>query len=98
MRDKILAALPYPVRVAVGLLIWRKINASLYGQGTGRFSAEEIRAFRVKIWRHIEDLLAEAKRKAGSSDGVFWIFGGSEPTEADTAVYGFIIGGLVCRA
>ncbi|CRG87706.1 hypothetical protein PISL3812_04726 [Talaromyces islandicus] len=99
MRDKILAAIPYPARMVVGMIVWRKINASLYGQGTGRFSPEEIRASREKVWHHIEDLLADARCKAGvSSDRVFWIFGGSEPTDADTAVFGFIIGGLVCGA
>lgn len=99
MRDKILAPIPYPVRIAVGLLVWRKTNATLYGQGTGRFSREEISAFREKLWHHIEDLLADAKRTSGgSSDRVFWIFGGSEPSEADTAVFAFIIGGLVCAA
>lgn len=50
MRDHVLWALPYPVRVLVGLLIYRNNVATLHGQGTGRFTPEEIATFRHEIW------------------------------------------------
>ena len=72
------------------------------GQGTGRFSAEELRKSRRQIWEGMEGLLVEAKRKArqaGAGDGeVFWALGGKEPTEVDTVLYGFIVAVLICTA
>ncbi|KAH8701750.1 putative glutathione S-transferase [Talaromyces proteolyticus] len=98
MRDKILAALPYPIRAAVGIMIWRNINAGLYGQGTGRFTPDEIHTFRDRIWDNIENLLADARRKAGVKSGPFWIFGGDQPAECDFSVFAFTIGCLICKA
>jgi hypothetical protein len=99
MRNQVLQALPGPVQVVVGVLAWRKINTTLWGQGTGRFTREEIAAFRRDIWSNVEALLAHAKRSSKASQGdAFWALGGSTPTEADTTLYGFIASGLVCAA
>ncbi|RAO68828.1 uncharacterized protein BHQ10_004840 [Talaromyces amestolkiae] len=98
MRDGVMAAIPYPIRVIVGYLAWRKNNAGLHSQGTGRFSAEEIHSFRDKIWHSLDDLLAESRHKSLSGQKLFWALGGEGPTEADTSLYGFVIAGLVCDA
>jgi len=97
MRDHVLWSLPYPVRVLVGLLVYRNNAATLHGQGTGRYSADEIAAFRAEIWERVAALLVKAKRDT-PSEGVFWALGGAEPTEADTTLFGFIVSVLICTA
>lgn len=100
MRPKVFAALPYPAQVLVGQLAYRKMTATLYGQGTGRFTPEEITKFKTEIWENVNALLTASSRKRGSggTDGLFFVLGGTGPTEADTTVYGFIAAGLVCAA
>ncbi|KAL4937630.1 hypothetical protein BDV06DRAFT_69988 [Aspergillus oleicola] len=99
MRDHVLSALPYPMRVVIGALIYRNIVAALHGQGTGRYSAEEIQLFRVEAWEAVNDLLVAAKKKAiNGSGGPFWVLGGERATEADASVFGFVVSVLVCRA
>ncbi|OKL61399.1 hypothetical protein UA08_03845 [Talaromyces atroroseus] len=98
MRDGIMASIPYPLRVVIGYIAWRQCNATLHGQGTGRFSADEINSFREKIWSSFDNLLADARHKTASGQKLFWALGGKEPSEADTALFGFIVAGLVCDA
>ncbi|MCJ1400448.1 hypothetical protein MMC11_003653 [Xylographa trunciseda] len=104
MRPKVLAALPYPVQLVVGLLAYRKITQTLYGQGTMRFSAEEISSFKHQIWENVNALLVESRRKkkkkieTGIGDAVFWVLGEDQPTEADAVLFGFVASGLVCTA
>lgn len=99
MRDHVLWSLPYPVRVLVGLIIYRNTTATLHGQGTGRFSAEEIAAFRREIWSSFHDLLLASKANRGAANaGPFWVLGGDHPTEADCALFGFIVSVLICKA
>lgn len=100
MRPKVLAALPYPVQVLVGQLAYRKMASTLYSQGTGRFTPEEITRFKKEIWENVNELLwaSSRKRGPGASDGIFFVLGGNGPTEADTTLYGFIASGLVCAA
>ena len=100
MRPKVLAALPYPVQVLVGQLAYRKMSATLYGQGTGRFTAEEITKFKKEVWKSVNALLMASSRKSGSRgpNGIFFVLGGNGPTEADTTLFGFIVSGLVCTA
>ncbi|KAL8723150.1 MAG: hypothetical protein Q9225_000491 [Loekoesia sp. 1 TL-2023] len=100
MRPGTLAALPYPVQVLVGQLAYRKISATLYGQGTGRYTPEEVTKFKTEVWENVNALLTASSRKRGSGgpDGMFFVLGGSRPTEADTTLYGFIAAGLVCAA
>ena len=91
MRDYILAALPYPARVVIGLIVYRRMKATLDGQGTGRNTVDEIRSFREEIWININALLAEAKAKSNDkSKKPFWILGGDDPSEADATLFGFI--------
>ncbi|OJJ50754.1 hypothetical protein ASPZODRAFT_55456 [Penicilliopsis zonata CBS 506.65] len=99
MRDHILSSLPYPVRVVVGLLIYRNTIQTLHGQGSGRHSADEIREFRHEIWTAISDLLV-ASRSAKPRDPTqpFWILGGEQPTEADATVFAFVVSVLICTA
>lgn len=100
MREHILSALPYPMRVVVGLLIYRNTTRTLRGQGTSRYSADEIRSFRREIWEGINDLLISARATAivGATDWPFWVLGGERPTEADATLFGFIVSVLVCTA
>jgi hypothetical protein len=100
MRSHILSALPYPVQLIVGLLAYRKVTQTLYGQGTGRFSTEEISSYRRQVWENIDALLVASRRKkteTGAGDAMFWVSGGNEPSEADTALFGFITAALVCN-
>ncbi|KAL4799040.1 hypothetical protein BDV19DRAFT_321032 [Aspergillus venezuelensis] len=103
MRDTVLAAIPYPIRVVVASMLYRNIVAGLYAQGTGRYTPEEVQVFRVEAWEAISDLLLAAKAKSHSKNGSneekpFWVLGGEGPTEADATVFGFVVSVLVCIA
>ncbi|KAI9840405.1 MAG: hypothetical protein M1837_001618, partial [Sclerophora amabilis] len=62
MREHILSALAYPLRVVLGFLISRKTTQTLHGQGTGRYTAVEISTFKHEIWDGINALLSSARR------------------------------------
>ncbi len=108
MRDGVLAALPFPVRVLVGNLAYRAVAASLHGQGTGRYSADEVRVLKQEVWEGLAAMLSESRvaatgaavagREDGSCGAPFWILGRADPTEADATVYGFLAASLVCTA
>lgn len=104
MRDHVLASVPYPLRVVVGLLVYRNITHTLHGQGTGRYTDDEIASFQREIWDCISQVLSAAKAKAAKNttsdknDEPFWLLAGDEPTEADATLFGFIISTLVCTA
>ncbi|KAK8018963.1 hypothetical protein PG991_008153 [Apiospora marii] len=102
MRDHIFGAMPYPLRVVIGLLAHRGMVATLHGQGTGRYTAEEIAAFRLEIWEAVDALLTASRDKArtrardGSSrpeqvHGVVWE--GEEGGQGEGAVLGLGRGG-----
>ena len=98
-RDKILWSTPLLIRMAVGLLIYRKTSQTLYGQGTGRYSSEQIAAFRREIWQALNDRLGSSLAESKSNherNEPFWILGGARPTEADATLFGFIVSVLVC--
>lgn len=71
MRDHALWSIPYPVRVLVGMLVYRNITATLHGQGTGRFTADEIAAFRFEIWEGL-NALREWILLVSSSNLILW--------------------------
>lgn len=96
MRSGIFAALPYPLRLVIGFLARRANTRTLWGQGTGRFSVDEIATFRQEIWDHVSDLLLTAKTE--QQEEPFWLLGGEHPTEADASLYGFVAGTLICDA
>ena len=73
------------------------MSATLYGQGTGRFTAEEISKFKKEVWENVNALLTDSSQKRGSG-GLFFVLGGEGPTEADTTLFGFVASGLVCDA
>ncbi|RFU27093.1 hypothetical protein B7463_g9259, partial [Scytalidium lignicola] len=95
MRDHILSALSWPIRVLIGSLIYRGSVRTLHGQGTGRYTADELRAFRREIWESVNGLLVSNKART-ASDRPLWVFGGDEPTEADATLFGFIVSVLIC--
>ena len=97
MRPKVLAALPWPVQIVVGQLAYRHNHSTLNGQGTGRFTAEEITRFKTEIWENVNALLMASKTKRGAGV-MFFALGGEGPTEADTTLFGFVASGLVCQA
>ena len=88
------------MQVVVGHFAYRHMSATLYGQGTGRFTTEEITEFKKEICENINALLSASSRKRGSGgqDGMFFVLGGDGPTEADTTLFGFVAAGLVCAA
>ncbi|KAK0622366.1 hypothetical protein B0T14DRAFT_535642 [Immersiella caudata] len=105
MREGALAALPYVARLIVGPLAYRGVTRTLHGQGTGRFTDEEVREFKREIWESFNDLLVEARGNKVSlaarnedPNTPFWVLGRAEPTEVDATLYGFIAAGLVCEA
>lgn len=99
MRDGVLAALPYPVRVLVGNLAYRGVTSTLHGQGAGRYSDNEVHELKKEVWESLDALVSESRmRGAHSSDGPFWVLGKEKPTEADATVYGFVVASLVCTA
>lgn len=98
MRPGVLAALPYPVQLVVGLLAHRGVMRTLYGQGTARFSREEISSFRRHIWENVNALLVASRGKRTETDATFWVLGGEGPSEADATLFGFIAAGMVCEA
>jgi hypothetical protein len=97
MRGHVLRALPYPAQILVGLIIYRKLMTTLHGQGTGRFSPEEIAAFRLEIWENVDALLKSSKAncQAKGRESPFWLLGGDGPSEADMLLHGFIISVLI---
>ena len=70
---------------------------TLYGQGTGRFSAEEARGFREEIWVRLEGMLGESRRRKGTGKECFWCLGGEQPTGCDATVFGFVCSALVAE-
>ncbi len=88
------------MRVVVGLLIYRNTTRTLHGQGTSRYTPDEIRSFRREIWEGINDLLISARATAvvGASNRPFWVLEGERPTEADATLFAFIVSVLVCTA
>ncbi|KAJ5777029.1 hypothetical protein N7520_000275 [Penicillium odoratum] len=95
MRDNILAPLPWLVRVVVGYMIYNKNVRNMMGQGTGKFSDEEIAAFRVEVWDALDAAIGKSCAQH-LGEGPFWVWGGDSPTEVDAVVYGFIVSGLMC--
>ena len=61
MRDHALGAIPYPLRVVIGLLAYRRLVAMLHNQGTGRFTNDELRESKSEIWDSINGLLRASK-------------------------------------
>lgn len=105
MRDHILETLSWPMRFVVGNIIYSNTVKTLHGQGTGRYSGDEIAGFRREIWESVNVLLVESKTALGTqrstNDGAeepFWVLGGENPTEADATVFGFVVSVLVCDA
>jgi hypothetical protein len=88
------ASMSYPMRIVVRTVVFRQTTTTLKGQGTGCFSLAEISDFRKQIWAQVSALLDRVKKKSSES-GPFWVMGASQPTEVDTAVFGFIVSGLV---
>lgn len=98
-RDKALWAVPYPMRILVGLMVHRNIVQTLHGQGTSRHSAAEIDAFKRDIWEILDQMLQErlsASIRRGSSEP-FWCLGGDSPTDADAVLFAFVNSALLAK-
>ncbi|KAK1656496.1 glutathione S-transferase [Colletotrichum phormii] len=93
LEDKL--AFYQPIQPLIGLLVYRGVTRTLYGQDTGRFSSEELAGFRRDVWGHVNALLSEARLTAPDIQTPFWVLGGKSPSEADATVFGFISSGLV---
>ena len=87
-------------------MVYRNNAATLHGQGTGRFSADEIQQMRKEAWGAIESGLESVRsgleggrggRKGGKAKDPFWVLGGNEPTEADATLFGFVISVLIAE-
>lgn len=97
MRDHALWAIPYPMRVLIGILAYRGNVRKLHDIGVARYTDAERHEIVKEGWGGINDMLEESKRKAGDKQ-CFWILGGIDPTEADATVFGFATSILVCDA
>lgn len=97
MRDKILAPIPWPIRVVVGNIVYNKNIRTFQGQGAGKFTAEELKEFRSEIWETISEAL-KVSHAQHSGEGPFWVWGGETPTDADAVVFGFVVSNLMCEA
>ncbi|KAM5356588.1 hypothetical protein ACJ41O_003234 [Fusarium nematophilum] len=99
MRANALAPIPWPLQVLVGLVVYQTVTRTLHGQGTGRFTDEEVAVLREEAWESVGALLAEARRTSrGTREGPFWVLGGEAPTEADATLFGFVASALTCEA
>ena len=102
MRPGALAALPYLLQLIIGNLAYKGTRRTLHGQGTGRYTNDEVRQFKVEIWESLNVLLSESRNSSAAAKrdrhAPFWVLGRSEPSEADATVYAFIVASLVCIA
>lgn len=74
-----------PLSWFVPALVQRKVRNSLYSQGIGRHSRDELLAFAREDLQALHDLL-------GSAD----YFGGARPCSADAAAYGVLANLIFC--
>ncbi|KAI5468050.1 hypothetical protein BGZ63DRAFT_419693 [Mariannaea sp. PMI_226] len=98
MRSGALSAIPWPVQWLVGIIAQRAVSRTLYGQGTGRFSDEEILLLKEEVWTSINDLLSEVRSARSADEEPFWVLGGESPSEVDATLFGFVASALVCDA
>lgn len=108
MYNDVLSPVPWPFRTFIGRYIYYRATSTLYGQGTLRYTKDEIEALRHEVWGSINTLLVVSRSRAMAlvagvedravADQPFWILGGVGPTEADPTVFGFIAASLVCEA
>ncbi|KAJ5747119.1 uncharacterized protein N7511_008815 [Penicillium nucicola] len=100
MRDHVLGSIPYPMRVGVGLVVYRNMTQTLHGQGTLRFTNDEIATMRKDIWEEINALLVASKSASMNTEDSepFWLLGGNAPTESDAACFGFVTAALTSTA
>ncbi|KAI9684978.1 MAG: hypothetical protein M1820_010858 [Bogoriella megaspora] len=77
-RDHVLGSFSPLLRFLISSMIYRQHTKTLYGQGVGRFSADEARQFREEIWRTINNLLEQRRREAAVKEvkECFWCLGG----------------------
>ena len=78
IRPGVLPALPYLVQIIVGLLAYSQNMQTLYGQGTGRFSPEEISTFRLEVWESVNALIMAWRLRANRPTSQIAVFGFGE--------------------
>ena len=72
------------------------MNNALYMQGTLRFSNAELKTFKEEIWRSFAAKLRQRKGAVGEKKEAWWLLG-SQPTEADVDLYGFVVSVITGR-
>jgi hypothetical protein len=91
MRDQgPLSPIPWPVRYFVGLIVHSKISRTLHGQGTGRYSADEISLLKKEAWSALDGIIGASQSR--------WVLGGETPSEVDASLFGFLVTSLVSPA
>jgi hypothetical protein len=95
MREGVFGHLPWGVRHAVGYGAKQYARVMMYFQGTGRYDAEEVRGFMEEAVGALGGFAEAARGEAEGKGGVFWILGGSGPSEADFTVFGAVSALLV---
>lgn len=103
MRDGVLETVSFFARLFAGQIIYERMMKVLHGQGTLRYSDDELAAARLEVWVSINALLVESHGQAAADpergeDDPFWLLGYPHPTEADATVFGFISASLDCKA
>lgn len=98
MRKTILGHLPWLIQVIVGNIVYRKQIRTLHGQGTLRFTPEEISAFQAEIWAKLNGLLEAARAQRRERGAPFWVWATDGPADADATLFGFIVSALICDA
>ncbi|MBC9251939.1 hypothetical protein A9179_16835 [Pseudomonas alcaligenes] len=85
IRPALFGRLAAPLSWFVPGMVQRKVRSSLYSQGIGRHSRDELLAFAREDLQALHDLL-------GSAD----YFGGAQPCSADAAAYGVLANLIFC--
>ncbi|KAJ5688993.1 hypothetical protein N7462_003385 [Penicillium macrosclerotiorum] len=98
MQSKIFGSLPWPIRTILGNIVYNKTTKAMEGQGTLKFSAEEILGFRHDIWQAMNNYVVAIMAKQNDRDGPVWLLGGDQPTEGDAVLFSFIASNLVSKA
>lgn len=90
-----LSFIPWPLRYLVGHLAYNKVSKTMFCQGTGRYSQEELEELRLEGWSALDTLVAEYQ---ASEKGWKSVLGGESPTSVDACLYGFLASTLASPA
>jgi len=86
VRDFLFASVPQPLQSLVAGFFRQRVKRTLYGQGIGRHTSEEIYAMGCQDLQAVSDILA-------GNDFIL----GDGPTRFDCSVHAFVAGAIQCR-